>query len=377
MTSGAIGFKCLHNSCSGKTWHDVREHYEPDAYRHETHTVNPEIAKRIDEHIRAKTFEPTEEEDEEPRFINITDVPPLDTTKRICIPSGIGALDAMLTGGGFAKGEMSVWSGSNGSGKSTVTSQLAIEAVNAGFRVAMFSGELNASTVRNWLTLQAAGHDGVWMPGKTDYWIPKDEAREKVNEALNGQIYLYDNTRTLYWETVLTAIEKEVKEHSIDMVILDNLMALDYKSAGSSANYDVQGEITKTMSRMAKALNIHIHFICHPKKEQNGYLLRKNDISGSGDITNWSDNVLMVSRVTDDFSQAYKNRYKRDPKETADNCIEVMKQRNGNVVDGWAWLWFDPSCKTFSDNPNQHRVYKWHKEAAIDVTNEVADEVPW
>ena len=30
--SGAIGFKCLHNSCSQYTWHDLRLKFEPDAY---------------------------------------------------------------------------------------------------------------------------------------------------------------------------------------------------------------------------------------------------------------------------------------------------------------------------------------------------------
>lgn len=30
--SGAIGFRCLHNSCMGKTWQDMRLLYEPDAY---------------------------------------------------------------------------------------------------------------------------------------------------------------------------------------------------------------------------------------------------------------------------------------------------------------------------------------------------------
>ena len=30
--SGAIGFRCLHNSCSDRTWQDVRLMYEPDAY---------------------------------------------------------------------------------------------------------------------------------------------------------------------------------------------------------------------------------------------------------------------------------------------------------------------------------------------------------
>lgn len=31
-TSGAIGFRCLHNSCQGRSWKDVRTLFEPDAY---------------------------------------------------------------------------------------------------------------------------------------------------------------------------------------------------------------------------------------------------------------------------------------------------------------------------------------------------------
>lgn len=31
-SSGAIGFKCFHNSCQGKTWKDVRMMFEPSAY---------------------------------------------------------------------------------------------------------------------------------------------------------------------------------------------------------------------------------------------------------------------------------------------------------------------------------------------------------
>jgi len=29
MPSGALGFRCQHNSCQGRTWQDVREHFEP------------------------------------------------------------------------------------------------------------------------------------------------------------------------------------------------------------------------------------------------------------------------------------------------------------------------------------------------------------
>jgi hypothetical protein len=32
MDSGAIAFKCFHNSCQGHDWHELRLKFEPDAY---------------------------------------------------------------------------------------------------------------------------------------------------------------------------------------------------------------------------------------------------------------------------------------------------------------------------------------------------------
>lgn len=32
---GRISFRCHHNSCSGRSWQDVRMHYEPNAYDHD------------------------------------------------------------------------------------------------------------------------------------------------------------------------------------------------------------------------------------------------------------------------------------------------------------------------------------------------------
>lgn len=72
------------------------------------------------------------------------------------IKSGISLLDKRIIG--FHPAELSILSGSNGSGKSSILSQLAIEGIEQGFKVAMFSGELQADRVLNWLQLQCAGY---------------------------------------------------------------------------------------------------------------------------------------------------------------------------------------------------------------------------
>lgn len=43
MPNGAIGFKCLHNSCRNRTWQDLRVMYEPDAYEKQMQILMQEL----------------------------------------------------------------------------------------------------------------------------------------------------------------------------------------------------------------------------------------------------------------------------------------------------------------------------------------------
>ena len=92
-------------------------------------------------------------------MLDFAEIPNYDRSKIVVIRSRFQALDTKI--GGFNKGEMTVWSGGNASGKSTLVSQVGLAAITEGFKVAMFSGEMTASRVREWVLLQAAGPDFV------------------------------------------------------------------------------------------------------------------------------------------------------------------------------------------------------------------------
>jgi Mrp family chromosome partitioning ATPase len=96
------------------------------------------------------------------------------------IRSGINDIDKYIIG--FNPQELSVWSGSNGSGKSTVLSQIAIEAVNQNFKVALFSGELRDDRVLEWLNLQCAGKRFTESTQYANYFRVQDEAHDKINK---------------------------------------------------------------------------------------------------------------------------------------------------------------------------------------------------
>ena len=294
-----------------------------------------------------------------PTMLDIADVEDYDRSKITTIRSRLAKLDTLI--GGFNKGELSIWSGANSSGKSTLVSQLGLEAVHQGYKVAMFSGEMPPKIVKYWLYLQAAGRDQV----EPDLLSPrhyrlKEGVKEHLNEVLRGSLAVYNNDYGNNWETVAAVIFEWVKEKGSDVVIIDNLMALNITSSASD-KYDIQTQIVQALSRAAKQLNVHIHFICHPRKTES--FLRKNDISGTSDLSNTADNVFMVHRINTDFMLRVKEVY---PKLTippdAGNAIEIMKNRDLGVVDEMILLYFDKTCKTMTDIKGGVPGYSWHEK---------------
>ena len=372
--NGALGFKCFHNSCSDYGWHDFRAKIDPLAYSTSVFRTNqmPEIHS-ISNNPESKVTEDAYQDiafpdDTKPAtapatrlpvMLDISDVEDYDRSKITTIRSRLTKLDTLI--GGFNKGELSIWSGANSSGKSTLVSQLGLEAVHQGYKVAMFSGEMPPKVVKYWLYLQAAGRDQV-EPDQLSprHYRLKEGVKEHLNEVLRGSLAIYNNDYGNNWETVATVIFEWVKEKGADVVIIDNLMALNITSS-TSDKYDIQTQIVQALSRTAKQLNVHIHFICHPRKTES--FLRKNDISGTSDLSNTADNVFMVHRINTDFMLRVKEVY---PKLTippdAGNAIEIMKNRDLGVVDEMILLYYDKTCKTMTDIKGGIPGYSWHEK---------------
>ena len=88
-------------------------------------------------------------------IIPLQDIKSVDVTKIPHLKSNIKSLDAIL--GGFRMGELTVFTGKRGEGKSTFASQMLIEALDQGFSVCAYSGELRADTFQLWTHNQMAG----------------------------------------------------------------------------------------------------------------------------------------------------------------------------------------------------------------------------
>ena len=160
--------------------------------------------------------------------------------------------------------------------------------------------------------------------------------------------------------------EKHINEHQTDVVIIDNLMSLDIHEV-SRDKYEGQSIVVLKMAELAKKYNIHLHFVCHPRKA-NGFL-RKADISGTADLSNSADNVFMVHRVNNDFKNLAKQFIGEKEAEkyyNFSNVIEIMKNRDLGYQDEMIGLYFEVESKRLLNNQYENKVFGWEQQANLE-----------
>ena len=360
--NGAISYVCLHNSCSHYTWHDVRIKFQPNAYERkyeEPHRTFRPIQKE-------KTQIILQENDDNKGNVwqCLSEIEDEDRSKIVSIPSGIVQYDKECCG--FDKPSLSVWSGNNGCGKSSLLNQIAINAVNNGFKVAIYSGELRGKKMKRWLILQAAGkqYNKKSNYNSYDYYTPNN-IKDKIVEWFQGKLYNYNTKYSHNIEQVCLEVEKLVKEHQIDMLIMDNLSCLDIDELDGSINEQQKAAI-KMLLRMTERMEIATHVVIHPKKSE--LYLRKNDVSGAKTLTDLADCVFFVHRWNQDTQKAAKDFMQ--PQVYADLCssettniVEVIKHREFGEAEGHIYkLFYEPESRRLKNSIAEHILYGWISE---------------
>lgn len=363
--SGAIGFKCQHDSCSDKTWRDVRLMFEPDAYDHDadddrinagwrTHVHNRDLNINYDEVI--------EETPDEPYFYTAKDIDGLPKEEDVFIRSGIDGIDNRLLG--LKKGYISLLTGLRGGSKSTLLTTIALTAIQDGHNVLCYSGELTAQDFMTWMKLQAAGKDHVVKSTKyQNYWYVKQEDGAKISEWLEGRFLLWNNNHGNNFKKMYEQLKRHIEKQKTDLVILDNLMSLDIRDLNPADKYDAQTEFADCLVQLAHKTKVHIIFVAHPRKASG--FLRLDDVSGTGNLSNKVDNAFLVHRNNNDFQRLSKEMFKWSSDHEAyrgTNVIEIAKDRHRGNVDVFIPLWYEPETKRLKNSQAEMIKYGWLPE---------------
>ena len=259
---------------------------------------------------------------------------------------------------GLKKTGVSVVSGSRGASKSTLLTQLCANVVDAGYKVAMYSGEMKNKNLLRWMSLQIAGKACIEATQYDNYFVVSKENQEIIAKWLGNNFWLYDNQYGNDCARVIDQLERVIQDKQIDLIVMDNLMALDINNLGRD-KWESQKEFVWQLHELAIRSNTHIIFVAHPRKP-NGFL-RLDDISGTADIANAVDNAFIVHRVNEDFkrlSGLYLSGKTKEVIFEATNCIEIAKDRDGGNQDVFIPLYYEKETKRLRNDKSEYKVYK-------------------
>lgn len=283
-------------------------------------------------------------------LIDLSDVRPFDVKNVERVKSNIDFLDAAI--GGFLMGELSIWTGKRGHGKSTLLGQLMIESVEQNTPVCAYSGELRADRFQYWVNLQSAGANNIsWyydsVRNKEVCYVGSN-VLEKILNWYRGKFFLYDNNVTDHnaeETSILKVFEYAVKRYDCKVFLVDNLMTARFDTMNDRDYYRAQSNFVGELVSFAKRYNVHIHLVAHPRKTQGS--LDNEDVSGSGDITNRADNVFSVERVQDaDF----------------DVILKILKNRSEGASEKIG-LKYNPICRRlYLPSLGDVKRYGWEKQ---------------
>lgn len=396
MPDGKIIYKCFHDHCQGRTWPEFRKLYEPDydpnnrdKYWNNAQTViiqqparpkpQPDI-KPEDEERGKKWLSPLEIEK-----INLYDLPKVQT--------GFRELDRAIKGLHFF--EYTILSGTNGCGKSSWLNTLILNVIQRGTKVALWSGELPSYSLQTWIDMAAAGkhvQTGHDREGEPYYFVPDGTSR-KIRTWLDGKLVIYNGNYGQKWEQLSNDIKGLISQ-GFRFFVLDNLTSMDLDIIEGTKN-EKERTVVENLHDFCIHNQCHIILVVHPRKgtargQRN--LLRKDDVAGTGTITNLADNVLIIHRNNEDFRKGIAEFYGKDEAAKYDvggeyegvgNVIEICKNRMFGNQDRLVRLYFDSMSRRFKNSPDENIEYGWNEGAVAKMgnlnldNNQTSDDLPF
>jgi twinkle protein len=270
-------------------------------------------------------------------LIRLADVPVFDLSKVVRVRSGFPELDKVT--GGFFMGNTSLWTGISGHGKSTLVGQLILTAIDQGFSVCAFSGELIAQLFRYWIDLQAAGplHLEYKYDSIMDREIahPKKEVIPYIRDWYRDKFFLHDCYGGTTEDNLLEVFEYATQRYGCKVFLIDNLMMMSFANTDRDF-YRKQGLFLGKVMEFDRKFGTHTHLIAHPKKT-DGRIKSKQDISGTNELGNRPDNVFSVYRLPEE--EAKEEGYHA--------AVDVFKGRFLGGQDVSIRLRYNSDCKRF------------------------------
>lgn len=211
-------------------------------------------------------------------------------------------------------GEVSLWFGFSGHGKSLLLGQVMLCVVAQEGKCCIASFEMRPVKTLGRMCRQFVDAD----------WPSPSQVREFTGWA-KGSMWVYDQTGSVEPSKVFAVIRYAATELKVEHFVVDNLT----KMVAADDDYTGQKAIVDKLTALAQEFGIHIHLVHHSRKASDeSRPPRKMDALGASAITNLVDNVFII----------WRNKAKHEDEEIdqrqPDAQLICDKQRHGSGWEG-------------------------------------------
>ncbi len=266
-------------------------------------------------------------------------VQPPEATKSVTMP-----WPKTHAGFQFRPGEVTLYAGSNGGGKSLITGQVAMGLIKQKQRVCIASFEMKPKRTLYRMLRQFAG-ENIEFPRYMDKATYIGRLLERFTAFSHDGLWLYDQQGTTSSQQVIAMARYCAIELGVQHVFIDSLM----KCVAGEDDYNSQKYFVDELTAVARDHQIHVHLVHHIRKLASEELQpNKNDIKGTGAIADQVDNVLLMWRNKKKEHEVQNGSIPDSSK--PDAMLMCEKQRNGEAED-WYSLWYHKDSQQFVESP--------------------------
>lgn len=242
----------------------------------------------------------------------------------------------------FRPGEVSVWAGVNGHGKSMLLSHAVLGFAAQDERICIASMEMRPDATMYRMTRQAIGKS-----------YPTDDVISEFSDWTDDRLWIYDQQGTVKANRIIALGNYCSEELKIDHLVIDSLM----KCGIGVDDYNGQKKFVDELCALGKDTGLHIHLVAHSRKgEKESDKIDKFDIKGASEITDQVDNVMLVWRNKRKEEDMQRTSPTGNHDEEPDALLSCVKQRHGEW-EGKIRLWFDRQSMTY--NEKDRRALDW------------------
>lgn len=257
-------------------------------------------------------------------------------------------------------GEVTIWAGVNGTGKSLILNQIILQAMSQGETACIASMEMNPHVTMARMTRQASGTN-----------LPPEPFIKAFHKWTDGKLWLYTQQNTVKPERIIavlrylhSAMLYEGKRIRVNHFVIDSFMKCGIKMD----DYNRQASFINELHAIAKDTGIHIHIVAHARKSDNSTkMVDKFDIKGASEITDQVDNVITVWRNKRKEDESVKSKQDQQVMLEPDSMLICSKQRHGEW-EGKIALWFHTASMQFvtSDGARPIEFFKYSRDTYED-----------